>query len=235
MEGGRLAVHHLSSPLGISSLQLAKQELHSRAHSSSPLPRPSIPRSPPRGPLCKLPSPLSIHHLLLCDPSPEQGSSWLGRGCPPPQGGDSGTAGVRDAPLTLRLGCHLQPHEGAALLLHSLGVCPRGGGLTRPERSPRSPAGPPPERAANGRLHSESAWPGRRTVSSARSSPARRGLADLRCSSSSRSPPLFPPPPRAASPPPRLGLEAPLSFLRRRSRRLPVPGGRGAGKPGPLG
>lgn len=46
---------------------------------------------------------LSIHLLLQGDPSPKQGSSWLGRGCPPPQGGDSRTARAQDAPLTLRL------------------------------------------------------------------------------------------------------------------------------------
>lgn len=100
----------------------------------------------------------------------------------------------------------------------------------RPGPRPR----PPPERAANGRLQRKSA--GRRTVSfpEPRSAPgSRRSLLLL---------PLLLlfllllPPTPAASLPPRLRLEAPLSFLRRRSRRcrclgVGARGSRAAGDP----
>lgn len=200
-----------------------RQELHSRARAGCPSPGPPSPV--PSGPLYQAPLSPSTH--LLPSPSTARGASSPGRGPPHRSTGRGPRAGLgAGAPPPLHRGGTLAHSEPPLIPPGPPGGCVPEVGAAGGRGGARAP-GPGPLPSAR-RMVGSTESAGRRAVSSERS--RRRGLGDRGPSSRSRSSSSRPPP-RAASRPPRLGLEAPLSFLRRRSRRCRCLGpGRGGSR-----
>lgn len=229
MDSERHAGHRPSSLLHISYPHFkepVKQELHSCAQACGPLPQRSIPAPLPRAPLQSTP----LFQAPTSSPAPARRGARVRQGRGPPHRSREGTrASLGVGAPTPGQGRHLGPRSAAARRPRPLGGGSRSGGAGGRGSTPAPGPGPLP--SARRMVGSIERVPGGARCPSLSGS-RRRGLGN-RCSSSSS----FPSSSFSSSSSRRLATAAARAggaavIPAPEEPALPVPGGRGAEKPG---